>query len=352
MARILIAAGGTGGHLFPAQQLAELLRSDAEILFAGHKIESSPFFEKEKIPFSEIAAHPLKRGFLSAAWKGFWQSIRLIRRFSPDLVVGFGSYHTFPLLLATAALRKELILFEANCILGKVNRLFLPAASLIAHQFSLAVKKGALVPLLPWKEGEEPVLSQSEARDRFGLDPSALTLLVFGGSQGASFLNEAAPPAAARLKGVQVIHLAGVAEWQAVESAYKKLGIRACVKPFEKKMSEAYAAADFALCRSGASTVAELIRSELPSLLIPYPFAAEGHQKKNGLYLSEEIGGARLVEQSAAGGERIAEELALLKEEIGEKRSRLRAARQQQQERVSLAELIRRRIKLNPRCRL
>lgn len=123
--KVLIAAGGSGGHLFPARQLAEQLTGD-EVLFAGHHLSKSPFFEKEKIPFREIESAPLtnKFLFLKALWKGFWQSVDLLRTVRPDVVVGFGSFHSFPVLLAATILRKKVVLFEANCSLGKVNRFF------------------------------------------------------------------------------------------------------------------------------------------------------------------------------------------------------------------------------------
>ena len=120
--KVVIAAGGTGGHLFPAQQLAEMLGSDAEVLFAGHHLTANPFFEKRA--FVEISAHPFRFGFFTACWKGFWQSMRMLRQFAPDVVVGFGSYHVFPILLAASVLRKKIVLFEANYALGKVNRFF------------------------------------------------------------------------------------------------------------------------------------------------------------------------------------------------------------------------------------
>ena len=340
--KILIAAGGTGGHLFPAQQLVEMLREDSEILFAGHKIGSSPFFQKEKIPFIEIAANPLKKGFFLAAAKGFWQGCKLIRQFSPDVVVGFGSYHVFPVLLAAAALRKKLVLFEANSSLGKVNRFFRPVATHIACQFPCFTKKAVLVPWLPWKK-ESRRLERAEAKKLYGLDPEKKTILVFGGSQGAMFLNQHAPSAIAKLKNTyQAIHLTGSNDAEAVRSAYANLGIDACVKPFETEMAHAYAAADLALCRSGASTIAELIRFELPAVLIPYPFASDDHQRKNGEYLMNVLDGARVLIQKDATLEKLVCELDALEMEREEKKARLQTAYCQDQKRIHLSEIIRR----------
>ncbi len=354
--KVLIAAGGTGGHLFPAQQLREQLKGDAEILFAGHKLGTSPFFEKEKIPFAEITAHPLKKGFFSRTCIGFWQACQLMRHFMPDAVIGFGSYHTFPVLLAAAFFRKKLVLFEANCKIGKVIRLFRPLATEVAFQFPN--NGGTLVSWLPWKSALKR-LAPKEAKKLYGLDPEKKVILVFGGSQGAAFLNETAPKAIARLeqnraprgapedasslgKTCQALHLAGPAEAESVRLAYEKLGIIACVKPFEKEMAHAYAAADAALCRSGAGTIAELIQFELPALLIPYPHAAENHQRKNGEYLRDALGGARLIDQKEADAERIAHELSTLIEELEERKMRLRKANAEDEQRTHLADIIRR----------
>jgi UDP-N-acetylglucosamine--N-acetylmuramyl-(pentapeptide) pyrophosphoryl-undecaprenol N-acetylglucosamine transferase len=340
--KVLIAAGGTGGHLFPAQQLAEMLQDDVELHFAGHELGTSPFFERKSIFFTEIASHPLKKGFFSAVLKGFWQACKLIRRFAPDIVIGFGSYHTFPLLLAAACFRKKIVLFEANSTLGKVNRFFKPFAAKVAFQFPTSLKNGVLVPWLPWKK-EANRLSIAVAKKLYGLDPEKKVILVFGGSQGAAFLNKAAPEAIAKMREkCQAIHLAGPTDPEAVRSAYEKFGILACVKPFEKEMAHAYAAADFALCRSGAGTVAELIRFELPALLVPYPYATENHQKKNGEYLRDVLGASRLIDQEEAAVERIAEELDALIMEGEEKKLRLQEANAEDRQKVHLADVIRR----------
>jgi UDP-N-acetylglucosamine--N-acetylmuramyl-(pentapeptide) pyrophosphoryl-undecaprenol N-acetylglucosamine transferase len=329
--KVLIAAGGSGGHLFPAQQLAAMLSADCEIAFAGHKLRASPFFAAG-IPFWEIASAQPKRGswlkFMAASWRGFWQSVSLLRKYRPDVVIGFGSYHSFPALLAAMVLRKKLVLFEANCILGKVNRLFLPAAKKIALQFPLEKKlaKEVFVPYLPWTGAPKKRVSKKVARAYFGLDPDRLTLLVFGGSQGAAFLNQMLPEALSLLKGeFQVIHLTGKGN---TTVSYGK--VPACVKEFEAQMDFAYAASDIAICRSGAGTVAELIRAALPALLIPFPHAAENHQWKNGQFLSTRVRGARLLAQRKATPEKIAAEIEQLLLEREQCKASLHAWRQQE----------------------
>jgi UDP-N-acetylglucosamine--N-acetylmuramyl-(pentapeptide) pyrophosphoryl-undecaprenol N-acetylglucosamine transferase len=311
--KVLIAAGGSGGHLFPAQQLANQLQDTADVIIAGHNIGASPFYLK-KTPFQDISASVPKRGryfrFFFSSCKGLFQSIRLLLRFSPDVVVGFGSYHTFPVLLAAAIFRKKIVLFEANCILGKVNRLFAPVAKKIAIQFPLAqpLPKSVFVPLLPWgKKGPEKLISREDARIYFGLHPHRTTVLIFGGSQGAAFFNETMPQVV--LPGIQVIHCTGKG------NVIYPNG-NACVREFEKRMDLAYTAADIVICRSGAGTLSELIRFKKPSLLIPFPFATDHHQLLNARFLVNLVKGARLLEQKDATPENLAREINILLKDV------------------------------------
>lgn len=299
--KIVIAAGGTGGHLLPAQQLSLALEQEAEILFVGHGLEASPFFHRGRFSFHPIQAAPFHLSpkalfrFAAISCRSIGESLSLLRSYLPDLVIGFGSFHAFPVLAAAALLRKKIALFEANCQLGKVNRLFSPFAYLVAAQFPLA-RREELVPLLPWKE-RSTSWQRTAALEKYNLDPSLKTCLVFGGSQGALFLNQMAPIALPA--DLQAIHLAGKEErLEEVRLSYAKRGIRAAVKAYEEEMESAYAAADIAFCRSGASTIAELIAHQIPALLVPYPFSTDGHQVANGRFLAKNVGGGIMVQQS------------------------------------------------------
>lgn len=312
--KVLIAAGGSGGHLLPAQQLAELLQKNhaAQIVFAGYKLDKTPFFRRDSFRFHEVCSAPIGRNpfhFLRMMGRGFWSALEMIRKEKPDLVVGFGSYHTVPVLLAAALTGKKIVLYEANRIMGKVNRLFSPFAKAIAIQLPLQHKKAVAVPLFPWIQNLD-LPEKDEARKAYGLESDRFTVLVFGGSQGASFLNETMPSALS--KDTQVIHLAGSEEAAAtVRERYRAAGIRAAVKGYESNMALAYSVSDLAVCRSGAGTTAELIRHQLPAFLIPYPFAAEDHQTVNARYL-ESLGGARWMAQSEATAEKIRKEIGSL----------------------------------------
>lgn len=329
MLKVVIGAGGSGGHLFPAQQLAQKLQGE-QVLFAGHGLSQSPFFEKEKIPFAETAAAPLDQPlrFAIATWKGFWQSVRLLYRFKPDVVVGFGSYHSFPLLLAALLMRKKIVLFEANCTPGKVNRLLKPFAKEFAVQFPQ--KGGTQVPFLPWKP-PAPKLSMKTARERYNLELKTFTILVFGGSQGAAFLNELFPRVVPLLgMRTQVIHLTG--------KGNVVYHTPAVVKEFETEMSTAYAAADLVVCRSGAGTVAELIRFEKPAVLIPYPHAG-AHQVDNAVFLK--TSGISVVLQAEATAEKVAAEILALHSRLESVQKKL-AKLKSQNKGLDLSEVVKR----------
>lgn len=324
MSKVVIAAGGTGGHLFPAMQLAESLQG-REYLFIGHKLKSSAFFDS-KHPFQEITAHPFGPTCFVPIVKGFFQSLKILKSFQPSVVVSFGSYHTFPLLCAAKWLKIPLILFEANCHLGKVHQLFAKRAHLVASQFPLNLPNNRLVPFLPWKSSSL-FISKQEARRHFGLDPEKQTVLVFGGSQGAAFLNEKVPSLLNK-QDLQVIHLTGKDK----RAHYKVL---AYVAPFEKNMALAYLASDFAITRAGASTIAELLRYQVPALLIPFPHAKQGHQEENARYFQEGMKGGLFLPQSKE--ELLSASLEALLLNLPQYQSSLREYYLQTEQRISLS---------------
>ncbi len=307
MPRIILATGGTGGHLLPAQSVGEKLAlKGAQILITGAHLKKNRCFDS-LLPFQEISAAPLRRAsFIKDAWmilKGVKESIELIRNFKPDFVVGFGSFHTLPVLVAAALMRKRIVLFESNAIAGKVNRFFsryaeAAAISLLEAQHSVHCPARHVI--MPTKGRDR--IGKEAARRHFGLHPDRLTILVFGGSLGAAAINEAFLQSAEKLLQLgivfQVLHMTGSSEAAcAAASRYKDLGIEACVKSFEKEMTYAWEAADLAVCRAGGATSSEILEFEVPSLLIPYPLATDDHQTKNALYLEKKVGGALLVKE-------------------------------------------------------
>lgn len=346
--KILLAAGGSGGHLLPAQQLCDDLQG-ADLLFAGHGLESSPFFDRSRFSFRSIESAPLGKpiAFCCASICSTARAMRLLRLFNPDVVIGFGSYHAFPILAAAVLLRKRIVLFEPNCSMGKVIRLFAPFAHAIASQFPLQkrgsgkfqfcndLKNELLVPLLPWKKRE----IFSDARKRFGLDPSKMTCLIVGGSQGASFLNRQIPSVLPSI--LQAIHLTGKQESvEEVRRAYKQAKICCYVSAFEQEMEAVYQACDLAICRSGASTIAELIAHELPALLIPFPYSAGGHQIANAEFLAKKSGGATMLLERDADAKALSSALAELLERSESMRLALGKMRSECAGRQSLGSII------------
>ncbi len=325
---ILLAAGGTGGHLLPAQMAAsDLLEKNCRVVFAAKGLSESSLFDRKRFEFYDIASASvclktpwqMLRSFFYLS-KGVWQSLRLFSSLLPDVVVGFGSYHSFPLLFAAWLKKIPIIIFQPDRSLGRVNRFFAKKAALVALQFPLEkmeLGRVAYVPLLPWKLPPS-IPQKKEAREMLGIKPDLFTLLVFGGSQGAKFINETIVAAMELLRAqkiaFQIIHLTGEnPEWFA--GFYEKHSIPFYVRSFEKNMAPLFQSADMAICRAGASTCAELITFDLPYLLIPYPYA-QGHQSVNARYMHENVRGGEMVLQESATPD-------LLFRKICQKKSRL-----------------------------
>lgn len=325
---IVIAVGGTGGHLYPARVLAEDLVNkspETEVLFLGHGLSRSPFFARDKFSYRDIpsAAFSLKK-----LWRIPKACVRIVQgvlkaqiclyTHRPILVVGFGSYHSLPVLIAAYLCRIPYILFEANAILGKVNKLFSKKALLTTYQLfplpEAAVSTTFVKTILPREPSKFLRVSKEAARNYFGLDTHTTTLLVFGGSQGATTLNalviEALEILKAKDRKLQVIHFIGLStSLQEVESAYKRLGIDASVKRQEQQMAYAYSAADLLLSRAGANTVAEQVYHQLPAIFIPYPYLADDHQTWNARYVSDELKGGIVLAQKGLSADILASQI-------------------------------------------
>ncbi len=311
--KILLTVGGTGGHVYPALTLANQLKAslqDPSITFAGGHLGSNPYFDKSAFQFYDTpcgtlsSRNPLK--FLKNGYHtihGVLQSRCILRELKPDIVIGFGSYHTFPVLVASKLMGIPFVLHESNSIPGKVNKLMAPYALFTGVQFPSAASflKGKVIEVgMPLREGfHKGTRTRQEACEYFGLSPKGKTVLIFGGSQGARALNSLVVEAFKKgrmspisFPSLQAIHITGTAEEaQRCEAAYQNCGIPACVKPFEGRMDMAWQAADLVIARAGAGTLAEEFEFEVPGILIPYPYAADGHQDRNGEFLVSQVGG-------------------------------------------------------------
>jgi UDP-N-acetylmuramate--L-alanine ligase/undecaprenyldiphospho-muramoylpentapeptide beta-N-acetylglucosaminyltransferase len=310
--RVLIAVGGTGGHLYPALSLARrLMESDAEIevLFVGGKLSGNKYFQQESFPFKEIACSTLSLqkpwricGNVAQILQGIYQSYDTISHFLPDIAVGFGSYHSLPVLLAAKYWGTPIVLHEGNRIAGKVNRLLSPYVALTGVQFpDTQWLKGNVREIpFPLRAGFHlNSLKKLEGYKYFGLFEERKTLLVFGGSQGAHALNRVISETISSLsdeikKGIQVLHFTGGSEHVAAEifRKYKDSGITAVVKTFEPHMERAWQIADLVISRAGAGTIAELLEFEVPAILIPYPHAMDNHQESNADFVVYVVKGA------------------------------------------------------------
>jgi UDP-N-acetylglucosamine--N-acetylmuramyl-(pentapeptide) pyrophosphoryl-undecaprenol N-acetylglucosamine transferase len=327
MKKVLIAVGGSGGHVLPAEVLAdELIQKNPELdcLFVGSNLKTNPFFNKTKYKYKEISSSSLssKNPFkvfksLKILMKGVIESRKILKDFKPDVVVGFGSYHSFPLLAASSIENKPLVLHAADSIPGRTLRLLSLFATVSTVFFEEAKKKlkGHTVSVKhPIKADYYGNISKEEAYQYFNLEPSIFIFLVFGGSQGAQFINQIFKSLACDLKkeisAFQVIHFTGdLKSSLEMEILYKQLGIKAFVKPYDENIHKAWSIANFAITRSGAGTIAEHIESEVPCLFIPYPFAKDKHQDVNADFMVYQVGGAIKVSEAKASKE-------LLKEKI------------------------------------
>jgi len=301
--RILLAVGGSGGHLFAAEKIANELKHH-DVHFIGVGLDDSEFFKNSEYSHTSIKGDTLTKanGFknviaLKRIFDGYRLSRKFIKKFNPDLIIGFGSFHSFPPSFAAIHLNTPLVLFEPNAIFGRVNKFLAKKAKFTAVQFYPYPTKvsGDIKSIsLPIKE---EITSIEDARSYFGLDRDKKTVLIFGGSQGAKSLNEIVPQ---YLKGldIQVIHIIGKnTNMDEIHKLYESLQIKSSLKVFEDNMPLAYRACDFAICRSGACTLSELIHYGVPTILVPYPFATDNHQLHNAEFFQTIVKGGFVIEQ-------------------------------------------------------
>ena len=321
--RLLLAAGGTGGHLFPGIAVAEAAQREAgaEVLFVG----TASGMEKDVVPrlgfaLRLIPAEQLRGrswwGRLHALWaalRGLRAAWQVVREFTPDLIFSIGGYASGPTVLAGWVRRVPCVLLEPNTIPGLTNRLLGRLATRICvgfpgtTRFFPAHKVICTGNPLRWSAGGPQARPPAQS--------AAFTVLIFGGSAGAHRLNQTLPKALALLgadrEKLRVIHQTGQADHAEVSATYTKLGVHAEVVPFIDTMQEAYAAADLVVCRAGAITVAELTALGKPAILIPYPYAADDHQRANAEVLVQ-ARAARLVLDTEFTPERMSQEIRAL----------------------------------------
>jgi UDP-N-acetylglucosamine--N-acetylmuramyl-(pentapeptide) pyrophosphoryl-undecaprenol N-acetylglucosamine transferase len=305
-ARYVLAAGGTGGHLFPAEALAmELLAEGSEVHLVSDARAEGFAGRFPQIVTHHVRAAQLGGGAAHAAHAigelaiGTLQARRLLRRLSPACVIGFGGYASIPTMLAAVSLALPTVLHEQNAVLGRANRLLAPRVRRIATGFPSPVGLRAADRPRASRIGNPvrpAVLALARTKYRAPQRGGAIELLVLGGSQGARIMSEAVPPALAALPArlremLRVSHQARPEDLPDAEAIYRKNRIQAEVQSFFTDVPERLARAQLAICRAGASTLAELAVVGRPAVLIPYLYATDDHQAAN----------ARAFAQAGAG---------------------------------------------------
>jgi UDP-N-acetylglucosamine--N-acetylmuramyl-(pentapeptide) pyrophosphoryl-undecaprenol N-acetylglucosamine transferase len=331
--RIVIAGGGSGGHVFPGLAIAEAVQrgARAEVVFAGTARGLEARIVPERgYPLEVLDVLPIKGQGAALAARGVFFAARsvvralfLVRRLAPRIVVSVGGYAAGPVALAACILRVPVAIVEPNGVVGLANRILAPFASRAYIAFDVAAARFAPEKIrrfgVPLRRGFAPRAYEPSER---------LRVLVLGGSQGASVLNARLPEAIGTLvrsfPTVDVLHQAGKARDASVRDAYVRYGVKgANVVAFLDDVASELACADVVVARSGAGTVAEIAAVGRPALLVPFPYAADDHQTANALAL-EHAGGAICVKQTQADVPRLVEELSSL---LGDRARRIEMSR-------------------------
>lgn len=300
----IVMAGGTGGHIFPGLALAQALRARGwNVVWLGgsgspkvasmeSRLVPPQGFEFEALDFSGVRG----KGLLTLALlplrllRAFWQSIRVLRRIRPDVVLGLGGYITFPAGMMAVLLGKPLVLHEQNAVAGMANRVLARVADRVFTAFP------DVMPTAQWVGNplRTEFVDQATPEQRFARRSGPLRVLVVGGSLGARVLNDVVPQALALLpteQRPQVTHQSGISQIDALRANYTRAGVEAELTPFIDDMANAFADADLVICRSGASTVTELAAIGAAALFVPLPSAVDDHQTRNARFLVEHGGG-------------------------------------------------------------
>ncbi len=319
--RLLVAGGGTGGHVFPGIALAEEVvtrHPQNDVVFVGTSrgLEAA-VVPQAGFPFERIEVQGLKGKGLSAVLRGLlllpralWRSLSILRGWRPDVVVGVGGYASGPVVLAAWLLRIPTSVQEQNAVAGFTNRVLGLFVKAVFTAFPEAARHFARRKVFQLGNPIRKALLENYMRPR--VRHERLTVLIFGGSQGAHALNmrviEALPHLHDLRGRLRLVHQTGARDREAVEKGYRAVGFEPDVRDFITDMSQAYAEADLVVCRAGATTLAELGVCKKASILIPFPAAADNHQVLNAKSLVDG-GAAVMIEERELTGELLAGEI-------------------------------------------
>ncbi|HTJ95697.1 MAG TPA: undecaprenyldiphospho-muramoylpentapeptide beta-N-acetylglucosaminyltransferase [Pararobbsia sp.] len=305
---LMVMAGGTGGHVFPGLAVAHRMQAQGwRVVWLGNPggMEAT-LVPKHGIPIEFVRFGGLRGKGLATKLKlpvnllrACWQSLGVLRRIKPDVVLGMGGYITFPAGIMTALTGRPLVLHEQNSIAGLANRVLAKLARRVLVAFPDAL------PGAEWTGNpiRDELAGLASPAQRYASRTGPLKLLVVGGSLGAAALNEVVPLALAKLPPEarpHVVHQAGTRHIGALKTYYENAGLGGDADirlvPFIDDMASAYAEADLVICRSGAMTVAEIAAVGVAALFVPFPYAVDDHQTTNGRFLAD-AGGALLIQQ-------------------------------------------------------
>ena len=312
---IMIMAGGTGGHIFPALAVAEHLRAQGwNVTWLGVK----GGMEERLIPPRGYAMAWVRfsgvrgRGLVTAALLpfnllvAFWQGARAIFAHRPDVVLGMGGYVSFPGAMMASLFNRPLAIHEQNSVAGLANRVLARLADRVMTTFPGAFDETTSV-VWTGNPVREEIVAMAPPENRYAARAGRLRLLVMGGSQGAQGLNTVVPEALGRMDEAarpRVLHQAGASHLDTVLSSYRQRGVAADVVPFIDDVAGRYAETDLIVCRAGATTIAEIAAAGIASVLVPFPYAADDHQTINARFLAER-GAALLIPQQEFTADRL-----------------------------------------------
>jgi UDP-N-acetylglucosamine--N-acetylmuramyl-(pentapeptide) pyrophosphoryl-undecaprenol N-acetylglucosamine transferase len=328
---LMVMAGGTGGHVYPALAVADEMRARGwEVFWLGTRaglearVVPAAGIDVVWVSMSGLRGHGLLRLALTPFMllRAFWQSLRAILSRRPDVVLGMGGYTAFPGGMMAALLNKPLVVHEQNSIAGLTNRVLACLAERVLVAFPAAFTNRTDKPV-PCRRVEtnwtgnpvrEPIAKLAGESEKYAGREGPLRLLVVGGSLGATALNELLPKALALLpkeNRPEVVHQSGRQHVEKLRANYAAAGVEADARDYIEDMATLYEWCDLAVCRAGAMTVAELACAGVPAVLVPFPFAVDDHQTTNAKFLSD-AGAAWCMQQKDLTAEALAAHLSAL----------------------------------------
>ncbi len=305
---VLIMAGGTGGHVIPALTVAKAF---TEKNYQVHWLGTPRGIENTLVPAAGYPLHHIqmtglrgksKLSLLFAPFKiikAIWQARKIIRKLKPDVVIGMGGYASAPGGVAAKLLGIKLVIHDQNSVAGMTNRLLARFADNVLQAFP-GTFSAKFTPITVGNPVRADIAKLPNYAERVNGYSGQLRLLIMGGSQGAQVFNQAIPQALAQIDETlrpEIWHIAGEKKLAEAKAAYQQAGIKARVDGFVNDMASAYAWADLMIARAGALTVAEITAAGIPSILVPYPYAADDHQRKNAEQL-QKAGAAVMLAQT------------------------------------------------------